>query len=300
MLAAVATLATACGGGTSNASGAGGGASASTTGATSSATGGGGTVQVLHAGSLNNVMERKLGPAFKKATGDGFSHYGTGATKLAHAIAGGTRTGDVYISANTTANKILMPKQESWYAVFARSPIVLAYNPKSKFAEALEKGKKPWYEIVAQKGFKVGATDPKTDPKGKKTQSAIQQVAGKTHMPGLGKKIKANTSVYPETALLGRIQSGQLDAGFFYSIEAKQVGLPSVPVKPAEQAATYTVTVLDNAKHTKAGVEFARFLLSTKGKRILKGSGFKLTRPPKLSGNKHAVPMRLRSEVGTR
>jgi molybdate/tungstate transport system substrate-binding protein len=302
MLAAVATAATACGGGgSSNASGGGGGGSAMTSGTTSpsaaAAGGGGGTVRVLHAGSLQDLMEKKLGPAFEKATGDGFQHYGTGSTKLAHAIEGGARSGDVYISANTKANKILMPKQESWYGVFARSPVVIAYSQKSKFAKALKT--KPWYQVVTQEGFKLGTTNPASDPKGKKAQKAIQAVAKKTGKPALAKKIKSHTKQYAETALTTRVQSGQLDAGFFYSVEAKAVNLPTVSIKPADQAATYTVTVLRNAKHKKAGVDFVGFLLANQGTKILKSSGFKVVRPAKLTGQKQAVPTRLGSEVST-
>jgi molybdate/tungstate transport system substrate-binding protein len=304
MLAAVATAATACGGGSaSNPSGGGGGSSAG--GGTSSgaapAGGNGGsasTVKVVNAGSLDPTME-KLEPAFKKATGDGFQHFGKGSTALANAIKGGARTPDVYISASPKANKIVMPKQEAWYALFAKSPLVIAYKPHGKAAKAFASGK-PWYDVVTQPGFTLGATNPTADPKGQKAQAAIQEVAQKTNEPGLAKKIKSHTKQYGETALPARVESGQVDAGFFYSIEAKAKNLKTVSVKPADQAAKYTVTVLENAKHEQAGVDFVGFLLSRKGSSILQKGGFKLVAPAKLTGSTNAVPKKLRSEVGSR
>ena len=46
----------------------------------------------------------------------------------------------------------------------AASPLVLGYNPSSKFAQALRT--KPWYDVIDQPGFLIGRTDPTTDPKG--------------------------------------------------------------------------------------------------------------------------------------
>jgi molybdate/tungstate transport system substrate-binding protein len=293
MLAAVATAATACGGGGSDSAPGGGGDSSSA----APAGGSGGTVKVVNAGSLDPTMEA-LEPAFEQATGDGFQHFGKGSTALANAIKGGARTPDVYISASPKANNIVMPEQEAWYALFAKSPLVIAYQPHSKAAKAFASGK-PWYDVVTQPGFTLGATNPKADPKGEKAQAAIQEVAEKTHEAGLAAKIKSHTKQYGETALPARVESGQVDAGFFYSVEAKAKNLETVSVKPAEEAAEYTVTVLENAKDKQAGVDFAGFLLSKKGRSILTKRGFTLVTPAKLTGSKNAVPDKLRSEVGS-
>src|SRR5215469_1769598 len=58
------------------------------------------TVNVLYAGSLVNLMEHGIGPAFDKATGDTFQGFAGGSNGLANQIKGQLRRGDVLISAN--------------------------------------------------------------------------------------------------------------------------------------------------------------------------------------------------------
>ena len=97
-----------------------------------------GTVSVLYAGSLVNMMEHDLGPAFSHADGFGFEGVGAGSTELVAQIKGKVRQGDVFISATPEANLSLEGSANgdwvSWYATFARAPLVLGYNPNSSFA----------------------------------------------------------------------------------------------------------------------------------------------------------------------
>ena len=62
--------------------------------------GGGGTVNVLYAGSLVNLMEHGIGPAFDQSGGGRFQGYAGGSNGLANQIKGQLRRGDVFISAN--------------------------------------------------------------------------------------------------------------------------------------------------------------------------------------------------------
>jgi ABC-type molybdate transport system substrate-binding protein len=85
-----------------------------------------GTVNVLYAGSLVNLMEHGIGPAFEKATRDKFQGYGGGSNGLANQIKGKLRRGDVFISANPKVNNDLMGASNgdwvNWYVAFAQSP----------------------------------------------------------------------------------------------------------------------------------------------------------------------------------
>ena len=56
------------------------------------------TVNVLYAGSLVNLMERGVGPAFDQTSGDRFQGYAGGSVKLANEIKGKLRRG-TYLSA---------------------------------------------------------------------------------------------------------------------------------------------------------------------------------------------------------
>ena len=282
LLAMIALLAAGCGGGGTNAAGGGGDR----------------PVQVLYAGSLVNIMEKTLGPDFGKATGYQYRGYGAGSSQIANELQGKIRQGDVFISADPAVDTKLMGPNGfvSWYTTFARSPLVLAYNPGSKFADQLKT--KPWYEVVTQPGFRLGSTDPKLDPKGKLAAQAIQQVAKDQNQPGMAAQINRNLTVFPETDLVGRLQSGQLDAGFFYSIESADLGNPTASLAPINLAAQYTVTVLNQAVDPAGGEVFVKYLLGNQGTTTLKQHGFELIQPPNVSGNSASVPKDLQSVVG--
>ena len=63
-----------------------------------------GKVNVLYAGSLVNLMERGIGPAFDKASGDTFQGFAGGSSGLANQIKGKLRQGDVFVSASPKVN----------------------------------------------------------------------------------------------------------------------------------------------------------------------------------------------------
>lgn len=136
-----------------------------------------GKVNVLYAGSLVNLMEHGIGPAFDTASGDTFQGYAGGSSGLANQIKGKLRQGDVFVSASPKVNDALMGAANgdwvSWYITFAQSPVVIGYNASSKFAADLKS--KPWYQVLQEPGIKIGRTDPKLDPKGALTVTLMQQ-----------------------------------------------------------------------------------------------------------------------------
>ena len=254
-----------------------------------------GAISVLYAGSLVNLMEHDLGPAFGRATGYAYEGYGAGSTELVSQIKGGVRYGDVFISASPTANQGLEGsangKLVSWYATFAKAPLVIGYNSNSEFASDFRS--KPWYQVITEPSIRIGRTDPTLDPKGKLTVDAMTQAASALNLPALTAALP-NFAVFPEETLVGRLESGQLDAGFFYSNEAKEQNIPTVPITPVALSATYTVTVLNNAQHPDAGAAFVAYLLSSTGQATLTRHGITVLQPP-LTGDSSAVPSSLRS-----
>lgn len=258
-----------------------------------------GSVSVLYAGSLEDFMEKDLGPGFKKATGFGFEGFGGGSNELAAQIKGSVRQGDVFVSASPSADGELEGTKNgswvSWYSTFATSPLELGYNPHTSFGKELAKGV-PWYKVIAQKGILVGRTEPKLDPKGKLTVEAIDAAAGKLHDSALTKALKG-FPVFPETALVGRLQSGQLDAGFFYAIEATAAKFPTVALTPVDKYAEYTVSILKGESDASGSEAFVRYLLSTQRADSLKKNGLVAIKP-KFHGNSSSVPKGLRSVVG--
>ncbi|MFT8777238.1 MAG: extracellular solute-binding protein [Gluconacetobacter liquefaciens] len=256
------------------------------------------TVDVLYAGSLLKLMERGIAPAFDAAGDDIFRGYAGGSGALVNQIRGGLRRGDVFISADPALNGRL-GDQAGWYIVFARSPLVLGYNPRSAIADALRT--RPWYEALQLPGVRIGRTDPALDPKGALTVRMLQQAEAFYHQPGLAARIMGTDrgvdrsgQVRPEENLVGRLQSGQIDVGFFYALETTDLKIPSVALPPElSLAARYSVTILKNAPNPDGATRFVAFLLGKEGSAIMRQHGLE-TMVPVLAGDDRTLPALLR------
>ena len=290
-------------------------------------------MQVLYAGSLVNLMEKGIGPAFQQATGASYQGQGAGSVALANAIKDKTKTADVFISADPTVNAALMGPANgnwvSWYVLFARTSMVAGYNAKSKFAADLEKAKAgtmPWYQVLEEPGFKLGRTDPSLDPKGYHTLFLFDLAQDYYHVTDLREKIlgaDANPAqIFPEETLVSRLEAGALDAGFFYLNEAVEQNIPYITLpdeinqsQPAMAAAysrvswttpkgqtmkgspiLYTATVVNQTKSSAAATAFVNYLLSPAGQQIMQQHGL-LASPVLYGGDQTQIPTALRSQV---
>jgi len=255
---------------------------------------------VLYGGSLTNVMEHSIGPAFQTATGYTFNGMSAGSTAIVTEVKGGLVKGDVFVSASPKADAKLEGGAHgnwvSWYVEFGTTPLEIGYNPSSRFAHELMT--EPWYQVVTQPGFLLGRTNPRTDPKGVLAVDAIKATAAAHHDPALLKILKTTAGVFPEQTLVGRLQAGQLDAGFFYAAEAKASGIPTVPLPQLNLSATYTATVLRGSPDTAAARAFVAFLLGRTGRHLLGGAGIGAIRPSKFVGS--GVPPSVSGAAGRR
>ncbi len=251
-----------------------------------------GPVAVLYAGSLTALMQNGIGPAFARATGDSVSGIAAGSQELASEIRGGIQRADVFISASPSVDARLEGARNgnfvSWYATFARSALLLAYNPKSRFAAALRT--RPWWSVVTEKGFRLGRTDPAVDPKGVLADEALVAASRAHHSRALAALARDPANEFPEQSLVGRLQAGQLDAGFFYAVEAAAADLSTVALGGRALGARFTVTVLRNAPDPARAKAFVAFLLSPTGRRLLGRNGLSVLRPIPVSGRRGAVP----------
>ncbi len=234
-----------------------------------------GKVEVLYAGSLVNLMERSVGPAFEKETGLHFQGYAAGSNLIANQIKGKLRRGDVFISASPTVNPGLMGAANgdhvSWYVTFAESPLMIGYNPQSRFAADFKK--KRWDEVLQEPMTKAAELYKHPD--------LVEKTLGDPENPA---------QVLPEETLVGRLQSGQLDAGFFYSTETSDLKIPALRPAPELQAkASYTLTILNDAPNQAGAARFVDFLLSASGRALLKQHGVDIVKPV-VTGNGRAVP----------
>lgn len=293
-----------------------------------------GTVSVAYAGSLSNIMENSVKSAFDQSTGYTFQGEAKGSSALINEIKGKLSFPDVFISANPRLNAQLMGAANgnyaSWYLDFARTEMVIGYNPNSKFAadfQAAANGTKQWYQVLQEPGLRLGRTDPLLDPKGVNTIYTLELAEAYYHQPGLTQKILGgdeNTSqIFPEEELVARMGAGQLDAGFFYINEVKGPNIPYITLpdqinlgnatmasqyaavswtNPKTNAVSkgapvvYTITVLNTAKNKAGGIAFANFLLSPQGQSLLQAQGV-LTTPFTAGGDTTAIPQQLQHYV---
>jgi molybdate/tungstate transport system substrate-binding protein len=261
------------------------------------------TVNVLYAGSLVNLMEHSVGPAYTKATGDQFRGYSGGSNKVANEIKGDLRRGDIFISANPKVNERLMGAANGdwvrWYILFAESPLVIGYHPASRFAADFKS--KPWYEVLSQPGIKIGRTDLKLDPKGAFTVELLQRAEEFYKQPGLSQKILGASDnpaqVLPEEVLVGRFQSGELDVGFFYSTEAADAKIQFVqPPAEIDPMARYTAAILRDGPNPAGAQRFLVFLLGSEGRSLLQQHGINLVKPS-LGGDAQTLPASIKSLI---
>jgi len=284
-----------------------------------------GLVHVLYAASLQDVMEHQINPQFTKATGYGFAGEGKGSTALASEITGHLRQPEIFISADPAVNATLMGAANgnyvSWYANFAGTQMVIGFSSQSHFAadlQAAQQGQKNWYDVLREPGLRLGRTDPKLDPKGYRSIIMLELAETYYHQSGLRQQIlgadENPAQIFPEETLVSRLETGQLDAGIFYTTEVQTQHLPSITLPaqinlgdPAQatfyKTATtnasgklvagapilYTVTI-PSTSHNSSGAEaFVKYLLGSQGQQLLHQSGLTAV-PFALSGDRAKVP----------
>jgi molybdate/tungstate transport system substrate-binding protein len=291
---------------------------------------GSGPVGVMYAGSLTALFERKVGPAFEAASGFAYRGEGKGSVAIANLIKGKVRTPDVFVSADPTVNLSLHGAANGdyvqWWAPFARTEMVVAWGPKSRFKDAFEAakaGRRTWESVLEEPGFRLGRTDPELDPKGYRTLWLFQLDEERTGEAGEARRILGEpgnaAQIFPEETLVARLQSGDLDGGIFYLIEAVEAHLPHLSLPPSvnqgDPAQTaryarmtytnkkgasfkgapiiYTVTVPSTARNRDGAQSFVQFVLGDAGQALLAKEGLPPV-APEVAGRAEAVPALLK------
>lgn len=232
-------------------------------------------VQVVYAASLVTPMQ---GPISDALATDGMQFQGEpgGSKELANYIASGIRSPDVFISADP-ALVAGIGRSVASSTTFARTSLGIAWSEKSRFHELLESvaaGRAPLVQTLATPGLRLGRTDPILDPKGVLTVRALKAIAG----PALESQLLGDdenpSQIFPEENLLARVETGEIDAGFFYHTEAIARGyrFVALPPSPASQT-SYALAIMKGAPHPDAARTFATFILQGKGRDILTRAG---------------------------
>lgn len=238
-------------------------------------------VSVAYAASLAAVMEGPVARAFAAHDGVRFSGEAKGSRALANLIRAGLRSPDVFISADPA----LFAGIAHTYTIFGSARMVVGYSPKSAHAQLFEtaaNGKASLADALTAPGVRVGRTDPAIDPKGARTERVARLLEKRYRRPGFARRLLSQAQEFPEEDLAVRVQTGELDAGFFYSTEAAPLGLRTVELPPDSNLAgqiAFGIAILPGAAHPQSAQKFLNFVLYGEGRRILESAGVHFFRP---------------------
>lgn len=295
-----------------------------------------GTASVAYAASLLYLNEKIVAPAFQSATGLKYSGRAGPSDGLQAEISSGEISPDVFEAIGGDNIEPLFPKFTKWYIQYATTSIVVAYNPKGRYAsdfKAIASGAKPiqdLFTLMEKPGFKLGRTDPNTDPQGRAFIYMLELAQAQYHLPKdtvskiLGTSDFADPNspqIYDEAALPAHLQAGQLDASSAYQSQAVQLHLNyiALPVTInlssfalAGRYHTASITITGNVtKHgsplvvdittiappSSAGTAYVKYVLSPAGLALYKKGGYTVLKPAAF-GTTSAVPSSISSELG--
>jgi len=199
-------------------------------------------LDVAYAGSMGSMMEGPI-KAGAQSLGSGFHGRAQGSDALAQLIVGGSITPDVFVPVTPGPMLTVLKAGKAQSAIpVARTEMVVAYSPKSKYAQAFadsaagKSGAMPWWQILQQPDIRFGRTDPTTDPQGRNIIFTLQLAETFYNQSGLAHKILGDAinpaQTFSEPTVQARLQSGELDAASAYKIQPGPFGLPYVTLPP--------------------------------------------------------------------
>ena len=145
------------------------------------------------------------------------------------------------MSVGKKAQKLLWPKRSQFLVTLATDPLVVAYNPKSKYSSqfaAIAAGSKPLsslFTLLATPGLRIGRTDPNADPQGVYFElmfKLARHVLGLSYDPaatvlGVSSSLPfgRTSNEYSSDSLISDLQAGEFDASSAYLTQAIQYKL---------------------------------------------------------------------------
>jgi len=187
--------------------------------------GGGRPVSVLAAGSLQLAFSEGLRAAVDRPV----QVEAHGSVTVARLVAEGKRDPDIVALADTALFDRILPTE--WHAEFATNALVVAHTDSDAGRRVAEADR--WFDPVVGGEASLGRTDPDLDPLGYRTLFALDLASEYYDRPGLRDALVDPGQIYPETSLLSRFETGDLDAAVVYRSMAEDRGYDYVDL-PAE------------------------------------------------------------------
>jgi molybdate/tungstate transport system substrate-binding protein len=271
------------------------------------------TLRIAYAGSMGVVMDNAAGPSFAKAHHASYQGIGQGSYALARLLAAHQLQADVFVTITPGPMQVLKQAGLVSSAVpVASTQMVVIYSPHSRFANdfaAASRGEKKWYDVLGEKGLRLGRTDPAIDPQGANALLTLQLAADYYHQPDLLKTIAGATGnpaqIFTEPSLMSRLEAGQIDAAIGYLSAAQSHHLPTIAL-PEEinlgnpdmqktwydrasitldngktlrvQPLVFYAGVLGNAQQPALARDFVSFLQGAEGQALFREHGYSAPR----------------------
>lgn len=246
--------------------------------------------------------------SFSARTGISYEQEPGASLEVARRITETGRRPDVVVLADPQVfPSMLMPQFTTWYALFGRNRIVLAYTPRSRGAREISPNN--WREVILRPGVETGRADPNTDPSGYRTLLVFELAERYYRDAGLAKRLRDAAparNVRPREAdQVALLETHELDYIWTYENLAQNRSLPyiklpdAVDLGNAGDSTTYAlattrvlgkrvgdtltvrggpilfaVSVLGTAAHRADAERFVQFLVSSDGQRILAATHF--------------------------
>jgi molybdate/tungstate transport system substrate-binding protein len=193
------------------------------------------------------------------------------------------RIPDVLMLADDDVVAALLPTYLDWYVRFATNRVVVAYGPRSRLADSITSDN--WWRLLSRPGMRLGRADPGTAPAGRHALALLGRAESFYAHRGLTDTILARSPLRylrpNATELAALLETGEVDYILEYESVARQYGFRFVGL-PADLAPPilYGLAVPRQAAHVREGVQFAAFILSAEGQRMLGDAHVDVLRTP--------------------
>ncbi|HZX09810.1 MAG TPA: tungstate ABC transporter substrate-binding protein WtpA [Acidobacteriota bacterium] len=285
-------------------------------------------VLVIHAGSLAVPFKEMADEFMKQNPNIEVKRESAGSRTCARKITELHRSADVMASADSAViQTLLMPEYADFCIDFTSNEMVIMYREESRYSHEINVYN--WHEVLLREDVWYGHSDPNADPCGYRTMLCWKLAEKHYEKPGLFDKLNENCpkkNIRPkEVDLLALLETGELDYIFIYRSVAEQHGgkfllLPNeINLKSPEMnhlyqqvsveltgkkpgktitrkgaAMVYGITVPKTAAHPELGVKFISFVLSEKGREVMKENGQPEIIPPRVD-HFEKLPLELKS-----
>ncbi|MFB3881341.1 MAG: substrate-binding domain-containing protein [Armatimonadota bacterium] len=271
-------------------------------------------LEVLYAGSLDDLVREELFPRFEDLAGYRCAGRAGGSREWARQLRLGQVEADLLLSADSSVNELELMRPggavAEWYLTFATNELVLGYSrasPAFPEMEAMARTEDGWLRLL-RSGLRLGRPDPELDPKGYRTLFALQLAESQFGLTGLAAEVAGGPrnpqQLFPADALMPMLERGELDLVFCYRSQAEETGIPYLPLPEhvnlgspemaevysgasyrCQDGTTYlgapiayTATPLVCARHPVASAALLVFLASSEGAECVRLHGFRPAR----------------------